>query len=86
MAGYPDEWNVPSRNRQYSNQPGGLMKPEQPMATEFRPQNPKSDHMARLAAEIRQYPDPEPDMNYEQANFPDYEETPTFEDLPNDEP
>jgi hypothetical protein len=54
MAGYPDEWNVPSRNRQYSNQPGGLATPEQVMATEFTPESPQANHMRECPRKARQ--------------------------------
>ena len=80
MAGYPDIYNVPSRNRSGSNQPGSLSDPHSRYTFDSLP--PQNDKMSMMAAEIRQYPDPEPEMDYEQSNFPDYEETVTFDDLP----
>jgi len=56
MAGYPDSWEVPSRNRQYSNQPGGLYVPEQVMVREFTPEDPIADHMRNIANEMRSEP------------------------------
>lgn len=56
MAGYPEQWEVPSRNRQYSNQPGGLYQPEQVMAREFTPSDPIADHMRGIADTLRQEP------------------------------
>ena len=60
--GYPREWQVPSRNRPDSNQPGGLMDPTPTL-------------MGQYARAIREYnPDPvynpESDMNYEESNQP----------------
>ena len=82
MAGYPKEFEVRTRNRPDANQPGGLMKPEQTEVTEFTFDFPTSVHMSALADAIRHSPPPEPD--YEEANFADYLDTPTFEDLPDD--
>jgi len=70
MSGYPNGWLVPSRNRQYSNQPGGLAKPEQPMARDFSPEHPTSDHMRTMADALRT-PEPlEPEMDYDDSNQP----------------
>jgi hypothetical protein len=70
MAGYPDEWNVPSRNRQYSNQPGGLATPEQVMATEFTPESPQANHMRAIADVLRTPESTEVEMDYEMSNQP----------------
>ena len=70
MAGYPKKWEVPTRNRQYSNQPGGLAKPEQVMATEFTPESPKANHM-RAMADVLRAPEPlENEMDYAESNQP----------------
>ena len=79
MSGYPDIYSVPTRNRTGSNQPGSLSDPHSRYTFDSLP--PQQSKMTLMAAEIRQYPDPEPDMDYEQSNFPDYEETVTFEDI-----
>jgi hypothetical protein len=71
MAGYPDEWKVPTRNRQHSNQPGGIAVPEQPMARKFTPESPKSDHMRLVAEELRKKPEVEVEMDYEVSNQPE---------------
>ena len=73
MAGYPDEWKVPSRNRQYSNQPGGLASPEQPMIREFTPESGQGDYMRMVADVIRSEPSVEADMDYEISNQPEVE-------------
>ena len=73
MAGYPDEWKVPTRNRQYSNQPGGLAKPEQVMATEFTPESPIADHMRMQADALRSEPSIEVEMDYSMSNQPEGE-------------
>lgn len=73
MAGFPDEWQIPSRNRQYSNQPGSFAKPEQVMATDFSPDSPESNHMRATADALRQEPDIEVDMDYEISNQPEVE-------------
>ena len=70
MAGYPDRYKVPTRNRQYSNQPGGLAKPEQVMAREFTPESPESSHMRMTADALREEPSIESSMDYESANQP----------------
>jgi hypothetical protein len=77
MAGYPDIYNVPSRNRSGSNQPGSLSDPHSRYTFDTLPT--QNDKMSMMAAEIRQYPSPEPDINYEECNFPDYEDTVTFD-------
>ena len=78
MSGYPDQYKVPTRNRQYSNQPGGLAKPEQVMIREFTPESPESSHMRMTADVLRAEPSVESDMNYSEANQP--------EEVPNDAP
>ena len=71
MSGYPDPYKVPTRNRQYSNQPGGLAKPEQVMVTEFTPSSPQASHMRAQADALRQ-PEPlEPQMDYDTSNQPE---------------
>lgn len=71
MAGYPNGWSVPSRNRWHSNQPGGLAKPEQEMVRDFEFDSPESNHM-RMTAEVMRTPDPvEVDMDYEESNVPE---------------
>ncbi len=70
MSGYPNGWLVPSRNRQYSNQPGGLAKPVQEMVRDFTPSDPESDHM-RATADALRAPEPlEPEMDYDDCNQP----------------
>ena len=76
MSGYPDEYKVPTRNRQYSNQPGGLAEPEQVMAREFTPESPESNHMRMQADALRAEPSVEVEMSYETSNQP--------EEMPND--
>lgn len=71
MAGYPDQYKVPSRNRQYSNQPGGLAKPEQEMASDFSPSHPRSQHMRRQADALRAEDPLENSMNYDECNQPE---------------
>ena len=70
MSGYPDEYKVPTRNRQYSNQPGGLAEPEQVMATEFTPSSPQAQHMRSQADALRASEPIEVEMDYEQSNQP----------------
>ena len=70
MAGYPTEYKVPSRNRQYSNQPGGLADPEQVMATDFTPDSPESNHMRAIADALRTPEPVETEMNYGISNQP----------------
>ena len=79
MSGYPDIYSVPTRNRTGSNQPGSLSDPHSRYTFDSLPA--QQSKMTLMAAEIRQYPDPEPDMDYEQSNFPDYEETVTFDTM-----
>lgn len=70
MSGFPNGWEVPSRNRWHSNQPGGLAQPEQPMVRDFTPEHPASDHMRSMADALRQ-PEPlEPEMDYDDSNQP----------------
>jgi hypothetical protein len=76
MSGYPDEYKVPTRNRQYSNQPGGIATPEQVMAREFTPESPVSNHMRMQADALRAEPSVEIEMDYESSNQP--------EEMPND--
>lgn len=71
MAGYPDYWEVRTRNRQYSNQPGSLAKPEQTMVSDFTPHSPESNHMRMQADALRSEPSIEEEMNYEDSNQPD---------------
>ena len=73
MSGYPDGWNVPTRNRQYSNQPGGLAKPEQVMVREFTPESGQGEHMRMQAEALRAGPDIEVSMDYEISNQPEVE-------------
>jgi len=67
--GYPDEYQIPSRNRQYSNQPGHIAEPEQEMARDFSPEDPQSDHMRSVADELRKSAQGY-DMDYLEANQP----------------
>ena len=74
MAGYPDRWEVRTRNRYQSNQPGSLAKPEQELMSDMSLSNPKSTHMMRMQADaLRSETDPviEHAMNYEESNQPD---------------
>jgi hypothetical protein len=73
MSGYPNSWEVKTRNRHYSNQPGGLAKPEQEMVRDFSTSSPKSSHMRMQADALRSETDPliENAMNYEESNQPD---------------
>ena len=71
MAGFPDYWEVRTRNRQYSNQPGGLAKPVQEMVREFSPSSPKSQHMRAIADVLRSEAPLENSMNYQESNQPD---------------
>ena len=71
MAGYPTEYSVPSRNRQYSNQPGGLAKPVQEMVREFTPSSPLSNPMRLMADALRAEEPLENSMNYTESNQPD---------------
>ncbi len=70
MPGYPDEWEVRQRNRQFSNQPGSLAEPEQAMVRDFEPSDPEASHMRGIAnvlrAEAQGY-----DMDYRVSNQPD---------------
>jgi hypothetical protein len=70
MSGYPNGWEVRTRNRQYSNQPGGLAQPEQPMVRDFTPNHPQSDHMRGMADALRAPEPMEPSMDYDDSNQP----------------
>ena len=72
MAGYPNEWEVRQRNRQYSNQPGALAEPVQEMVREFSPSDPIADHMRGIADTLRQ-PAQGYDMDYDDSNQPQEE-------------
>ena len=76
MSGYPDEYKVPTRNRQYSNQPGGLATPVQVLAREFTPESPLSYLMRMQADALRAEPSVEVEMDYETSIQP--------EEMPND--
>lgn len=69
MPGYPDEWEVRQRNRQHSNQPGGLAEPVQEMVREFTPSDPIANHMRGIADSLRQ-PSQGYDMDYHDSNQP----------------
>ena len=69
--GYPNGWEVPSRNRQFSNQPGGLAEPEQVMVRDFEPEDPRSDHMRYAADLLREGPSVEDSMDYNESSQPD---------------
>lgn len=69
MAGFPNEWEVRQRNRQYSNQPGALAEPVQEMVREFSPTDPISDHMRGVADALRK-PAQGYDMDYHDSNQP----------------
>ena len=70
MAGYPDQYKVPSRNRQYSNQPGSLSRPEQVMVRDFDPSDPISNHMRMTAEALRSEESIETEMDYTESNQP----------------
>ena len=72
MAGFPQEHEVRERNRQYSNQPGGLAEPVQEMVREFSPSDPIADHMRGVADELRK-PAQGYDMDYDDSNQPQEE-------------
>jgi len=69
MAGYPDNWEVPSRNRFTSNQPGGIAEPEQYMVHDFEPSAPEANHMRGIADELRKTAQGY-DMDYRISNQP----------------
>ncbi len=71
MSGYPKHWQVRTRNRAYSNQPGSLAKPETEMARDFAPNDPKSEHMLMIVDELRREPSIEVAMDYELSNQPE---------------
>jgi hypothetical protein len=74
MSGFPDAYSVPTRNRHYSNQPGGLAKPEQVMVTEFTPSSPQADHMRSQADAMRATEPLESGMDYAESNQPGEDE------------
>lgn len=74
VPGYPHEWEVRQRNRQYSNQPGALAQPEQAMVRDFEPSDPVADHMRGIIDTLRQ-PAQGYDMDYRQSNQPLQEDT-----------
>ena len=69
MSGYPNNFEVRTRNRWHSNQPGGLAQPEQTMVRDFTPEDPMSDHMRFVADELRK-PAQGFDMDYRESNQP----------------
>jgi hypothetical protein len=74
MSGFPNQWEVRTRNRHHSNQPGSLAKPEQEMMSEMSLSNPESTHMMRMQADaLRSESDSviEDAMNYSDSNQPD---------------
>ena len=71
MAGYPQNWEVRTRNRQYSNQPGSLAKPEQEMVRDFSFDSPESTHMRGMAELLRTPDSVEAERDYTESNVPD---------------
>lgn len=61
--GHPDEWDVPSRNRPDSNQPGALMDPTPSLIGDYV-------RAIRESEGPNDYYSPEPHMHYDQSNQP----------------